>query len=158
MILGVNGSLGFKGFDLTFDFTGQFGNEIINAKKMARFGAYNYESEFVSAWNGEGTSNTIPRVTLAGQNFETLSSRYVEDGSYIRLRNLTFGYSLPASVTERLRMQNLRLYVNGTNLWTSTDYTGYNPEIIGGVFNSGIDQGTVYPVAQTITFGLDVTF
>jgi TonB-linked SusC/RagA family outer membrane protein len=158
MILGVNGSVGFKGFDLTFDFTGQFGNELVNAKKMARFGAYNYESEFVNAWNGEGTSNTIPRITLAGQNFETLSSRYIEDGSYIRLRNLTFGYSLPAVVTDKLRMQSLRLYVNGTNLWTATEYTGYNPEIIGGVFSSGIDQGSVYPVARAVTFGLDVTF
>ncbi|TXF89971.1 TonB-dependent receptor [Neolewinella aurantiaca] len=158
-ILGLNGSVAISGFDLTFDFTGQFGNEIINAKKMSRFGAYNYEVSFLDRWNGEGTSDTEPRVTLAGQNIETLSSRFVEDGSYIRLRNLTVGYTLPKAVTDRLRMQSFRLYLSGTNLWTSTDYSGYNPEIYNGsVFDNGIDRGDIYPIAKTITAGLDIQF
>jgi TonB-linked SusC/RagA family outer membrane protein len=97
-ILGVNGSVSLAGFDLSFDLTGQFGNEVINAKKMARFGAYNYEASFLDRWNGEGTSTTEARVTLAGQNIETLSSRFVEDGSYLRLRNLTLVHQDQSSV------------------------------------------------------------
>lgn len=158
LLLGVNGSLGFKGFDLTFDLTGQFGNEIINAKKMARFGAYNYETSFLDSWTPENPSTTEPRITLAGPNIENLSSRFVEDGSYLRLRNLGLGYTLPAALTKQLKMSSLRIYANGTNLWTSTDYTGYNPEISGSPFASGIDTGTIYPVARTVTFGLDLTF
>jgi hypothetical protein len=132
---------------------------VINAKKMSRFGAYNYEVSFLDRWNGEGTSETEPRVTLAGQNIETLSSRFVEDGSYVRLRNLTLGYGLPKVVTDRLRMQSFRLYVSGTNLWTSQEYSGYNPEIFNGsAFDNGIDRGNIYPIAKTVTFGLDVQF
>jgi len=158
-ILGVNGSVAAGGLDLSVDFTGQFGNEVINAKKMSRFGAYNYETSFQDRWNGEGTSSTEPRITLAGQNIETLSSRFVEDGAYVRLRNLTLGYSIPKAVTDRLRIQSLRVYASGTNLWTSQEYSGYNPEIFNGsVFDNGIDRGNIYPIAKTITFGLDVQF
>jgi|AntRauTorckE5430_2_1112549.scaffolds.fasta_scaffold01579_2 TonB-linked SusC/RagA family outer membrane protein len=158
-ILGINGSVALAGFDFSFDLTGQFGNELINAKKMARFGAYNYEDSFLDRWNGEGTSTTEPRVTLAGQNIETLSSRFVEDGSYVRLRNITLGYRLPKVVTERLRMESFRLYVSGTNLWTSQEYTGYNPEIFNGsVFDNGIDRGNIYPIARTVNCGIDIQF
>lgn len=158
-ILGVNGSIAYRGIELSFDLTGQFGNEIINAKKMARFGAYNYETSFLDRWNGEGTSTTEPRIGLAGQNIETLSSRFVEDGSYIRLRNVTLGYRLPVSVIDRLGMSSLRVYVSGTNLVTSQDYSGYNPEIFNGsVFDNGIDRGTIYPIARTITGGIDIQF
>ncbi len=159
MILGVNGSFSYSGFELSFDVTGQFGNEVINAKQMARFGAYNYETRWLDRWTGEGTSNTIPRVTIAGQNFETLSSLYVEDASYVRLRNVTLGYRFATELTDRLRMQSLRIYVNGTNLVTSQQYTGYNPEIYNSsVFDNGIDRGDIYPIARTITAGIDITF
>ncbi len=159
MILGVNGSFSYSGLELSFDVTGQFGNEVINAKQMARFGAYNYETRWLDRWTGEGTSNTIPRVTIAGQNFETLSSLYVEDGSYLRLRNVTLGYRFASDLTDRLRMQSLRVYVNGTNLVTSQKYSGYNPEIYNGsVFDNGIDRGDIYPIARTITAGIDITF
>ncbi|MEL6275246.1 MAG: SusC/RagA family TonB-linked outer membrane protein, partial [Bacteroidota bacterium] len=143
----------------SFDLTGQFGNEIINAKKMARFGAYNFETSFLDRWTGEGTSNTEPRVTFAGPNIETLSSRFIEDGSYIRLRNVQLGYTLPAAIVQRLRLRSFRVYVSGTNLWTDQEFSGYNPEIFNGsVFDSGIDRGSIYPIARTITVGLDVQF
>jgi len=158
-ILGVNGNVAYAGFDLSFDLTGQFGNEVINAKKMSRFGAYNYEVSFLDRFSPDNASENEPRVTLAGQNIETLSSRFVEDGSYLRLRNLTFGYRLPGTVTDRLGMQGFRIYVSGTNLWTSQDYSGYNPEIFNGsVFDNGIDRGTIYPISRTVNFGLDITF
>ncbi|MFK8162439.1 MAG: SusC/RagA family TonB-linked outer membrane protein [Lewinella sp.] len=158
-ILGVNGNVAYAGFDLSFDLTGQFGNEVINAKKMSRFGAYNYEVSFLDRFSPDNASETEPRVTLAGQNIETLSSRFVEDGSYLRLRNLTFGYRFPGTLTDRLGMQGFRIYVSGTNLWTSQDYSGYNPEIFNGsVFDNGIDRGTIYPISRTVNFGLDITF
>ena len=159
MILGVNGSANYKGIELSFDLTGQFGNEVINAKKMARFGAYNYETSFLDRWTGEGTSNTEPRITQAGQNIETLSTRFIEDGSYLRLRNVTLGYRFASGLTDKLRAQSLRIYVSGTNLVTSQKYSGYNPEIYNGsVFDNGIDRGNIYPIARTLTAGLDVTF
>ena len=159
MILGINGSFAYSGLELSFDITGQFGSEVINAKQMARFGAYNYETRWLDRFTGEGTSNTIPQVTIGGQNFERLSSLYVEDGSYIRLRNVTLGYRFSTDLTDRLRMQSLRVYVNGTNLVTSQEYSGYNPEIYNGsVFDNGIDGGDIYPIARTITAGIDITF
>lgn len=158
-ILGVNGSVAYKGLELSFDVTGQFGNEVINAKKMSRFGAYNYERSFLDRWTGPGTSNTEPRITIGGQNTETLSSRFVEDGSYLRLRNVTLGYRFAGGVTEKLRMQSFRVYVSGTNLVTSQKYSGYNPEIYNNtVFDNGIDRGGIYPIARTITGGVDITF
>ena len=158
-ILGVNGSVAYRGLELSFDVTGQFGNEVINAKQMARFGAYNYDRSFLNRFTGEGSSNTEPRITIGGQNTETLSNRFVEDGSYLRLRNVTLGYRFGSALTDRLRMQSLRVYVAGTNLVTAQEYTGYNPEIYNGsVFDNGIDRGGIYPIARTITGGIDITF
>ena len=159
MILGINGSASYRGVDLSFDITGQFGNEIINAKRMARFGAYNYEVTALDRFTGEGTSNTGPRTTITGQNTETLSTLFIEDGSYVRLRNVTLGYRFDSRVTQKLRLQSLRIYVSGTNLLTSQEYSGYNPEIFNGsVFDNGIDRGTIYPIAKTVTAGIDVSF
>ncbi|MEM7571742.1 MAG: TonB-dependent receptor [Bacteroidota bacterium] len=159
LIVGFNGYFAYGGFDFSFDLIGQFGNEVINAKKMARFGAYNFETSFLDRWTGEGTSNTEPRVTFAGPNLENLSTRFVEDGSYIRLRNIQLGYTLPASLTSRLKLRELRVYVSGTNLWTDQEYSGYNPEIFNGsVFDNGIDRGTIYPIAKTVNVGIDLKF
>jgi hypothetical protein len=155
----VNASIAYAGFDLSVDFNAQFGNEVINAKKMSRFGAYNYEASFLDRFNTDAPSDSEPRVTLAGQNIETLSSRFIEDGSYLRLRNLTLGYSLPKEVTQRLKMSSFRVYLSGTNLWTSQEYSGYNPEVFNGsVFDNGIDRGNIYPIAKTVTVGADVRF
>lgn len=159
VLLGINLNVAYAGFDLSLDLNGQFGNEVINAKKMARFGAYNYETSFLDRWTGEGTSNTEPRITFAGPNFENLSSRFIEDGAYVRLRNVQFGYSLPNSVLQRIKLSKLRIYFSGTSLWNSQEFSGYNPEIFNGsVFDNGIDRGTIYPIAKVITFGLDVQF
>ncbi|NJC25065.1 SusC/RagA family TonB-linked outer membrane protein [Neolewinella antarctica] len=159
LIIGVNGSIRYAGVDLNFGLTGQFGNEILNAKRASRFGTYNQETFFLDRFNGEGSSNTGPLATLAGQNVETVSSRYIESGNYIRLRSLQLGYTLPADISQKIRMQRFRVYVNGTNLLTSQEYSGYNPEVYpGGQFSSGIDRGTLYPVSRIVTFGLDASF
>lgn len=159
MILGINGSASYKGVELSFDLTGQFGNEVINAKRMARFGAYNYEVSALDRFTGEGSSNTGPRTLITGQNTETLSSLFIEDGSYFRLRNVTLGYRFDSRLTQKLSMQSMRIYVSGTNLITSQEYSGYNPEIVNGsVFENGIDRGNIYPISRTVTAGIDVSF
>ena len=152
-------NLGFelKGLDFVADFNGVAGNEIINAKRIARFGTYNFETVFLDRWTGEGTSNTEPRITNGGVNYN-FSDRFVEDGSFLRLRNVTLGYSLPRTVLERVRLSQLRVYAAGTNLVTWTTYSGYSPEVAdGSVIGVGIDRG-IYPIARTVTVGVQVGF
>lgn len=154
---GFNLSMNYKGFDMALEFNGQQGNEIINAKKMARFGTYNFETTFLDRWTGEGTSNTEPRVTNGGHNYEP-SERFIEDGSFTRLRTVQLGYTLPQSLMDRVGISRFRVYVIGNNLVTWTDYSGYTPEITSGsVISVGIDGG-VFPIAKTFTAGIDVTF
>ncbi|MCB0674738.1 MAG: TonB-dependent receptor [Saprospiraceae bacterium] len=158
LIYGFTLSAGYAGFDLAVDFNGQYGNKIINAKKMARFGTYNFEASYLNRWTGEGTSDSEPRVTNGGHNYE-FSERFVEDGSFMRLRTIQFGYTLPAQVTSRIKFSSIRFYASGTNLVTWTKYSGYTPEITNAssIIAVGIDQG-VYPIAKVITFGLDANF
>ncbi|MCB9270173.1 MAG: TonB-dependent receptor [Lewinellaceae bacterium] len=158
LIYGFNLSAGYAGFDVALDFNGQYGNKVINAKKMARFGTYNFEASYLDRWTGEGTSNTEPRVTNGGHNYE-FSERFVEDGSFMRLRTVQFGYTLPDQATSRIKFSSVRFYVSGTNLVTWTQYSGYTPEITNAssIIAVGIDQG-VYPIAKVITIGLDANF
>lgn len=156
-IYGFSAGAEYAGFDFNIEFNGQSGNDLINAKKMARFGNYNYEVSYLDRWNGEGTSNTEPRVTNSGHNYE-FSTRFVEDGSYMRLRNVQLGYTLPQRVAQRVRLNTLRVYVSGTNLVTWTDFTGYTPEISSeNVLGVGIDGGS-YPIAKTIVAGINISF
>ncbi|MFW5972712.1 MAG: SusC/RagA family TonB-linked outer membrane protein [Bacteroidota bacterium] len=155
-IFGFNAGFGYGGFDLDIDFNGQTGNVIYNAKRAARFGTYNFERTFLDRWTGEGTSDTEPRLTNAGHNYE-VSERFLEDGSYLKLRNVRLSYTLPGRLAERANMRNMRVYLNATNLFTVTEYTGYTPEIIGGgVLDVGIDRG-FYPPNRSFTIGLDFT-
>jgi TonB-linked SusC/RagA family outer membrane protein len=156
-IFGFSAGVNFAGFDLSIEFNGQSGNDLINAKKMARFGNYNYEVSYLERWHGEGTSNFEPRVTNSGPNYE-FSTRFVEDGSYLRLRNVQLGYTLPENICTRIHLSNLRFYVSGTNLATWTKFTGFSPEVSSeNVLSVGIDGGS-YPVAKTIIAGMNVSF
>lgn len=157
LIFGFNMGFDFKGIDFSADFNGTLGNEIYNAKKQVRFNTYNFETSFLDRWTGEGTSNTEPRVTNGGHNYE-VSDRFIEDGSFLRLRNVQIGYTFPVSALEKIRVQNFRLYVSGTNLFTLTNYSGYTPEIGGGnVLGTGYDSG-IYPIARTINVGVSANF
>lgn len=156
-IYGFNLGAEAFGFDFSIEFNGQSGNKLINAKRIARFGTYNFETSFLDRWIGEGTSDTEPRVTNGGHNYN-MSDRFIENGSFMRLRSIQLGYSLPASLLDRVGLTGLRVYVNGTNLITWTDYSGYTPEITSNsVIDVGIDRG-VFPIAKTITGGLNITF
>lgn len=156
-IYGFSAGVEYGGFDFNIEFNGQRGNDLINAKRMARFGNYNYEVAFLDRWNGEGTSNTEPRVTNSGHNYE-FSTRFVESGSYMRLRNVQLGYTLPKDLCQVMHLDALRVYVSGTNLLTWTKFTGYTPEVSSeNVLAVGIDHGS-YPVAKTLIAGISVTF
>lgn len=157
LIYGFNFGFDYKGFDLRADFNGTYGNEIYNSKKQARFNTYNFETSYLDRWTGEGTSNTEPRVTNGGHNYE-VSDRFVEDGSFLRLRNIQVGYNFSEVALSKIKVQNFRVYLSGTNVFTWTDYSGYTPEIGGGsVIGTGYDSG-LYPVARTFNVGISANF
>ncbi|MCD7848453.1 MAG: TonB-dependent receptor [Parabacteroides sp.] len=161
-IFGIGNDFSYKNFDLSFLFQGTYGNDIANLMKV-NFGTapstnsvpnvfrYVYEN----AWRGEGTSNTQQALN---QGAGPMSDRFIEDGSYIRLKNLTFGYTLPKSITSKVGISNLRFYVSGQNLFTITGYSGYDPEVSSrtGNYNLGFDGGS-YPTVRSYTFGLNLT-
>lgn len=155
---GINLNMSYRGFDVSATLNGQTGAQVFNAKKAVRFGIENWESSFLDRWTGPGTSNSEPRIGNPGHNWFTASEWLLEDGSFLKIRNVQVGYALPQSVTGPLGFQQVRLYANGTNLVTFTDYSGYTPEISGdSVISDSIDDG-IYPIARTITFGVDLTF
>ena len=124
---------------------------------MARFGTPNFESSYLDRWTGPGSSNTEPRITNGGHNYE-MSERFIEDGDFFRLRTVQVAYNLPRSLIDRLGIGNFRLYLTGTNLFTRSDFTGYTPEIgSNSVISVGIDQG-VYPIAKSYVGGVNVSF
>ena len=110
----------------------------------------------LNSWNGEGSSNSIPRLNVNDPNDNLrISSYYIEDGSYLRMKHLQIGYTLPNSVIKHIK--KLRLYVTGQNLLTWTNYPGFDPEIgsPGSSLDIGVDRG-YYPQPRTITVGLNV--
>lgn len=156
-VYGFSVDLNYKSWDISLGFQGQYGNEIFNGKNVVRPDPYNFEAHVWDRWTGEGTSNSEPRPSYGGYNYLP-SDRFIHDGSYLRLRSLVIGYSLPASLMERLNMSRARFYVKGLNLLTWTKYTGYTPEIgSGDVLANGIDTG-IYPIPRVVYIGFNTTF
>jgi len=168
-IYGVHLSASYKGFDFSVTTSGQTGNKIYNAKKTARFGTPNFETSYLDRWNGQGTSNSEPRLTNGGMNYN-VSTRFLEDGAYFTIRNIQLGYNLPRSLTQQVNVRGIKVYLNVENLVTFTKYSGYTPQISGStisengigqtstnVLDSGIDHG-VYPIARTFSVGVNIRF
>lgn len=156
-VFGFNVEVNYKKWDLSLDLQGQYGNKIFNGKDVVRPDPYNFEKYVFNRWRGEGTSNTVPRPSFGGYNYFP-SDFFLLDGSYIRLRNLSIGYTLPSYLAKQLQMDNVRAYVKANNIYTLTRYTGYTPEIGGyDVLSNGIDNG-VYPIAAVISLGLNINF
>jgi TonB-linked SusC/RagA family outer membrane protein len=155
---GLNISMEWRGFDLSFDFQGTFGNDIFNSKIFERYGGDdNYSRAFLDRWTTENTNTDIPRMTTGGNNYQ-ISSRWLQDGSYIKLQTAELGYTLPKSVLNRLKIQNARVYVSGNNLFYITDYDGLTPEISkSNNLERGIDRA-IYPVTSSARFGINLTF
>lgn len=159
---GLNITFEWKGFDFSAFLQGQMGNDVLNVSRRTDLGSINLPKNILNRWTGEGSTNSAPlfEITSANENYR-VSDYWVEDGSFVRMRNIQLGYTLPAKVTNTIGINRLRVYVSCDNLFTLTNYTGCDPEVTGG--NSsfgtayGIDRG-VYPQARTLTFGANVTF
>jgi len=109
-------------------------------------------------WTGEGTSNTVPRVTTGATSNNVFSDYFVEDASFLRLQNVQLGYSLPQSMLERVKISKLRVYGSVTNLFTLTYYKGYDPSASSGApIGGGIDNG-FYPLPRIVMLGMNLNF
>lgn len=167
-VWGANFNAAFKGFDLTAFFNGSQGNDIYNYEKIfsdfPTFFNGNRSTRVLDSWTPTNTDAILPALSQSITNDETQPNSYfVEDGSYTRLKNLQLGYTFPSSFTESLNMESFRLYLRGTNLFTITDYQGFDPEINGQAIGSGdaLTQGVdfnVFPQAQILTVGANVKF
>lgn len=160
---GLNSNFGYKGFDLSIFFLGVAGVDIYNADRMQGLDAsypFNLYSEVENRWTGPGTSTTIPRVTMDRNNLNhRTSDLFIESGSFLRLKNISLGYTLPNSLLESVGISNLRFYVTGQNIFTITNYSGLDPELgyIGGNLQRNVDYAQ-YPQAKTWTLGLTAKF
>jgi len=154
---GLTLNLDYKGFDFMAFAQGAAGSKIFQGLRRLDVGNANYQTIALSRWTGEGTSNDYPRLTNndTNENFGKMSDFYLENGDYLRLKLVQLGYSLPSDLIAKIGASKVRLYLTGENLLTLTKYTGYDPEIGGGVF--GIDKG-VYPQARTFMFGANLQF
>lgn len=169
LFAGVNLALNYKNFDLGMFFQGSFGNKIYVQINQDIEGFYRgftvTQRYFDERWTGEGTSNTQPRPAwTAKSNNARPSSRFLEDGSYLRLKNLQIGYTIPQQTLGNLGLEQVRIYVSGSNLLTFTKYSGLDPEMTvsdnsrtEGDIANGIDWGT-YPSAMTLMLGLNINF
>lgn len=159
LILGLNTSFEWRGFDLAMFWYSALGFQIFNANRRADLIYANYTTDVLDRWTGEGTSNSTPRVTLSdpNQTWKRPSDFYIEDGDFLRLKNITLGYNLPKDLLKAFRIQNLHVYVTSENLLTITGYNGVALESGGGPLALGIDHGT-YPQARTFIGGINLTF
>jgi TonB-linked SusC/RagA family outer membrane protein len=155
--MGLNVQMNYKDFDFSVDIQGVYGNKLFNAKEVVRPDPYNWEKHVLGAWTGPGTSNSEPRASYGGNNYLP-SDKFVQDGSFTRLRNVTIGYTLPSALSNKIYIKQLRVYAKGSNIYTLTKFTGYTPEIgSADVLSNGIDYGT-YPLTSVYSVGINLTF
>jgi len=164
---GLNLSANFRNFDFSMFWQGVQGNEIFNLLRFHTEGMtrlFNASTVVMDRWTPENPNTDVPRAINGDPNRNArASSRWIEDGSYVRLKNMSLGYSLPATLLPgNGAISNVRVYVSGQNLLTFTNYTGYDPEIaaregINTTLGLGIDFGQ-FPAARTFIGGLQITF
>ena len=156
-LFSMNNSLSYKGFELSVFLQGIAGNKIYNANNIDNTGmaaAYNQTTDVLKRWQGEGTSNSMPRAVFGDPNQNTrVSDRFVENGSYLRLKNITLSYSFPKQWLQKAQIENARLSLSCENVATITGYSGFDPEV--GI--NGIDQNR-YPISRTFSLGLNFNF
>ena len=154
---GINLNVAWKGIDLSMMWQGMIGNDVFDATRRVDITASNLPSWMLGRWTGEGTSNRYPRFVLGDNVNWQASDLYVYDGSYLRLKNIQIGYTLPSNLVKKVFLSSLRIYVAAENLLTFTKYHGFDPEISSGGTSLGIDRG-VYPQAKTWTVGVNLAF
>ncbi len=177
LIFGFSVKLEYKGFDFAAQFNGTLGNKIFNGTKQYLYYNQEYTNHYTDFANRyvdadiikqdpitgqdvvvvrENSNTTVPRNNV--QNYASPSDFYIEDASYLRIRNLSFGYTIPQKLTQSVHIEKLKLYVGARNLYTLTKYTGINPEIgQGGILDMGIDA-SIYPVTKMFYFGANLSF
>ena len=156
-LFSMNNSLSYKGFELSVFLQGIAGNKIYNANNIdntGMAGGYNQTTDVLKRWQGEGTSNSMPRAVFGDPNQNTrVSDRFVENGSYLRLKNITLSYTFPKQWLQKAQIENARLSLSCENVATITGYSGFDPEV--GI--NGIDQNR-YPISRTFSLGLNFNF
>ena len=154
---GLNLQASWKGFDFSMLVQGVAGVQVFDCTRRTDIKMVNLPSYMLQRWTGEGSSNKYPRFVV-GDNVNWKSSDlYVYDGSYVRIKNVQLGYTLPESLVRKALISDVRVYVAAENLFTLTPYHGFDPEIASGGTSLGIDYG-VYPQARTFTAGVSVAF
>ena len=162
VMLGVNLGCSWKGFDFAVNGAGAFGQQIMRSYRSFSDAPYqNYDTTIFNRWHGEGTSNTVPRISATGhQNTNWVSTRYMENADYFKIKTITLGYDFK-HIWKACPLQQLRFYVQAQNLVTFTGYTGLDPEVGntagGSNWASGIDLG-LYPPSRTFLVGASIKF
>ena len=153
---GLTNTITYKNFELILFIQGSSGNKVLNFTRWYTEGGVsngNYSNDVIGRWTAPGTSNKMPRLVLNDPNGNNrVSDRFVEDASYLRIKNLRIAYNIPKRWTEYLKIKRTQLYVSSQNLATITNYSGFDPEVGGGV-----DYG-FYPQARTFLAGITVDF
>lgn len=169
---GINLGFEYKGFDVKAYFQGQAGVDLFNTTKGIRqsfYADWNTTSDiFNTSKFGNNNITGLPSVYQVGEggeilrdpngNYKNVSSFFVENGSYLKLKDLQVGYTLPENVTSQIKLGSARIYVAGSNLLTITKYTGLDPELGGGVKGRGIETDGLYPQTRFISLGLNLKF
>ena len=169
-VLGSTISLAYKNFNLYALFTSQLGNEIFNGINRPDISTSNRQSWILDRWTPENPTTTIPRFTISdpNQNYKRATDLLnIENGSYLRLKNIQFGYNLPQSITNKFKCTSWNIYLSAENLITITGYSGSDPEVgspvdffgsgVSSIRDMGIDRG-IYPQARTFRLGTSITF
>lgn len=159
---GLSFNASYKGFDINLFAQGVQGNKLFNALKYTGLNAgsgqnYNLLKGVLDAWSPTNTGSSLPRISAsdANGNFSTTSDFYIENGSYLRLKSATLGYTFSKDIMKTIKVSNLRVFVTSNNLFTITKYTGFDPEV--GMDQYGVDVGR-YPQARTFLFGASLNF
>ena len=147
----------YRNFDIMIFAQGAGGNKIFQGLRRLEIPTANFQTKALSRWTGPGTSDTYPRLTSTdvNKNFTQMSDFYLENGDYMRIKLLQFGYTIKNRMLEKIGATRLRIYVTAENLLTLTKYTGFDPEVGGGIF--GIDKGQ-YPQARSFLTGIQLQF
>ena len=154
---GLNLNVAWRGLDFNLFLQGVSGADVFDGTYRSDIYSGNYPEWVLDRWTGEGTSNRVPRLVAGNNDSWKVSDLYVYDGSYLRLKNICLGYTLPEKWTRKVSISKLRFYVMAENLFTWTKYHGFDPEIASGGTSLGVDRG-IYPQARTWTVGLNLSF
>ncbi len=165
LIGGFSNTFSFKGFDLSVLFQGVSGNQIINGAGGFMSSSFawfdNQTKDQLARWQKTGDVTQVPQLRLGYDNGTSASSRYIQDGSYLRLKNITLGYNFPASFVKNLRLHSARFYVTGVNILTFTKYTGWDPEVNTDYRSGNRNQGSDFysaPQIKNMSVGLNIGF